>query len=67
MTYAIVKESDGTKIIVSNAVKDSDGNVHNVSNSVKDSDGIPYVIFTDNVDVVRTVKFIAIPNRRFVA
>ena len=49
MTYAVVKDSNGNKYIVSNTVKDSDGVEHIVANSVKESDGTPHIIFTDEI------------------
>lgn len=67
MTYTTVRDSDGTGHIVSNVVKDSAGDSYNVGTDVRDSGGNPHTVFGSNVTIIRTVRFIAVPDRRFIA
>jgi hypothetical protein len=70
MTYAVCRNAAGSKFIVSNAVKRSDGTSFTVADTVKRSDGTSFNIFTATVTVEPIsvpVKFIAVPNRKFVA
>lgn len=65
--YAIVDNSAGLKFIITDRVYDSDGNPFDVNANAYDSDNNPFLIFTDTVQVIPRVVFIANQNRLFEA
>jgi hypothetical protein len=59
MTYAAVKRTDGSSVIVSNSVLDSGGGSHTVANDALNSAGAGLTVFFTNVEVnpVQIVNF----------
>lgn len=68
MSYAVVKRTDGSSVIVSNSVKDTGGGSHTADANALNSAGSPVAIFTASVPVnpVKVVNFrLSDVNKRY--
>ena len=64
--WAAVKNSVGYQFAVNNTIYDSDGNPFVVEANAYDSDNNPFLIFTAELAIVPSIKFVVTAARKFV-